>query len=596
MPVFTNIAAYKFATLADLKPLRERLIAQCKAWNLKGTILLSPEGINLFLAGGATEIESLLDLLRAIPGLETLTPKYSDSDHQPFRRMLVRLKKEIIAFGVEGISPGERTSPKLAPATLKQWLDEGRPVTLLDTRNDYEVKLGTFKGALIPGIDHFRDFPGAVRRLPETLKKEPIVMFCTGGIRCEKAGPFMEREGFEQIYQLDGGILKYFEDCGADHYEGECFVFDQRVGVDPSLQESDSALCFACQTPLDLEDQKDPRFVPSTSCPYCYKTTDEQRGDAVQARNEAIQKLVSPLPGSVPYENERPLNVPSEYDGKPLLEVVISLFPQIDAEEWQRRCDAGRFTRESGEALTAASVLAAGDRCVQHFPAAAEPQVNADLKVLHEDEAIVVLDKPAPLPMHPAGRFNRNTAQYILSQVYAPQRPRLVHRLDANTTGLVVCARTRHFANLLQKQFKDFSVEKVYVVRVQGHPVPDQFVVDAPISTEPGHLGSYAVDEEAGQSARTDFVVLNRDEDGTSLLEARPVTGRTNQIRLHLAHLGHNIVGDPTYVQGGGLGDTQTLELDSPPMCLHAWRLGFNHPLTGERMSFETPLPDWAKR
>jgi predicted sulfurtransferase len=186
--------------------------------------------------------------------------------------MLVRLKKEIIAFGVEGIDPARRTSPKLSARELKQWLDEGRPVTLLDTRNDYEVRLGTFRHALPIGVDHFRDFPAAVRRLPDTLKEQPIVMFCTGGIRCEKAGPFMEREGFRQIYQLDGGILKYFEECGGAHYDGECFVFDQRVGVDPALHETDSVVCFGCQSPLTEAEQEDPRYVPGRTCPYCFQT------------------------------------------------------------------------------------------------------------------------------------------------------------------------------------------------------------------------------------------------------------------------------------------------------------------------------------
>jgi predicted sulfurtransferase len=184
-------------------------------------------------------VEKLLAELRRLPGLAELAPKYSETDHQPFTRMLVRLKKEIIAFGVPGIEPAKRTSPKLAAKELKQWLDEGRPVTLLDTRNDYEVKLGTFKNARPIGVDHFRDFPAAVARLPAELKEQPIVMFCTGGIRCEKAGPFMEGQGFKHIFQLDGGILKYFEECGGAHYAGECFVFDQRVGLDPSLQETE---------------------------------------------------------------------------------------------------------------------------------------------------------------------------------------------------------------------------------------------------------------------------------------------------------------------------------------------------------------------
>ena len=169
MSLITNISAYKFASLGDLKALRQQLIKNCQEWNLKGTILISTEGINLFVAGGAEEIERLLSDLRQIAGLESLTPKYSHSAEQPFNRMLVRIKKEIIAFGVEGIRPEFKTSRKLPPRMLKQWLDEGRPITLLDTRNDYEVKLGTFTGAKVLDIHHFRKFPEAVRQLPQEL-------------------------------------------------------------------------------------------------------------------------------------------------------------------------------------------------------------------------------------------------------------------------------------------------------------------------------------------------------------------------------------------------------------------------------------------
>src|SRR5882672_9951842 len=273
MKKIANIAAYKFVELPELRSLRARLLSLCKGWGLKGTILLSVEGINLFVAGEREKIDLLLAELRSLPGLADLQPKVSETDHQPFRRMLVRLKKEIIAFGVEGIDPARRTSPKLSARELKRWLDEGRPVTLLDTRNDYEVKLGTFKNALAIGINHFREFPAAVARLSPELKKQPIVMFCTGGIRCEKAGPFMEREGFKSIFQLDGGILKYFEECGGEHYDGECFVFDQRVGVDPSLQETESTQCFQCLTPLSKKEQQDSRYVAGQSCPYCFKTS-----------------------------------------------------------------------------------------------------------------------------------------------------------------------------------------------------------------------------------------------------------------------------------------------------------------------------------
>jgi predicted sulfurtransferase len=265
-----NAAAYKFAELRDLQELRERLKGECVGRALKGTILLSPEGINLFIAGERTAVESVVSTIRAIPGLETLEAKLSESDEQPFNRMLVKLKNEIIAFGVEGINPARHTSPRLPAKELKRWLDEGRPVTLLDTRNTYEVKLGTFAGAVTLPIRHFRKFPAAVDALPEELKQAPVVSFCTGGIRCEKAAPYLERAGFREVYQLEGGILKYFEECGGAHWEGECFVFDKRVGVDPALQETGSQLCFACQEPLTAEEVKDPRYQYEVSCPYCY--------------------------------------------------------------------------------------------------------------------------------------------------------------------------------------------------------------------------------------------------------------------------------------------------------------------------------------
>jgi predicted sulfurtransferase len=265
-----NIAAYKFAELQGLPELRERLKFQCRSLELKGSILLSPEGINLFIAGEAPAVESLLATLRSIPGLENLNEKRSESDDQPFNRMLVKIKQEIIAFGIEGINPSRYTSPKVTAKELKRWLDEGRSFTLLDTRNTYEVKLGTFAGAVTLPLRHFRKFPEAVDALPEELKQVPVVSFCTGGIRCEKAAPFLEMSGFREVYQLEGGILKYFEECGGAHWEGECFVFDKRVGVDPALRETGSQLCFACTEPLTPEELKDPRYVYEVSCPYCF--------------------------------------------------------------------------------------------------------------------------------------------------------------------------------------------------------------------------------------------------------------------------------------------------------------------------------------
>lgn len=606
----TNIAAYKFASLQDLKPLRERLAALCRGWNLKGTILLSKEGINLFVAGPRPQIDSLLTELRTISGLESLQAKFSESDEQPFHRMLVKIKREIISFGIDGIDPVNRPAPKIAPAELKKWLDEGRPITLLDTRNTYEVKLGTFRDAKVLDIDHFRQFPDAVRGLPDELKQQPIVMFCTGGIRCEKAGPFMEREGFQSIYQLEGGILKYFEECGAAHYDGDCFVFDHRVGVDPTLQESDTGLCFACQAPLSVDDQQDPRFVEGVSCPNCYVASDEQHQRERSRHQTELERISHPLPGSQPYTNQRPLNVPSDCDGKTVLDFLTTILPQISREEWTAICRDGRLRKRIGPGAwdhlklentvpaTTDELVRAGDRFLHVEPQVVDPDVNADIRILHEDEAIVVVQKPAPLPMHPCGRFHRNTLLYLLGQVYQPQSLRPVHRLDANTTGIVVLARTRHFAKRLQRQFEvdaADTVEKRYLARVQGHPAEDEFSCRLPISQQPGEVGTRQVDLEEGLPAHTDFRVIERFADGTALLDVVPYTGRTNQIRVHLWHLGFPICGEPTYLPGHVIGETQTLPVGASPLCLVAQKLTFTHPISNQRVTFEVEWPDWCK-
>jgi UPF0176 protein len=238
----------------------------------------------------------------------------------------------------------------------------------------------------------------------------------------------------------------------------------------------------------------------------------------------------------------------------------------------------------------------AGERIMQSFPEVAEPAVASDIRVLHEDEAVLVIHKPAPLPMHPGGRFNRNTLQHILNLAWAPECPRPVHRLDANTTGIVLFARTRRFCNLLQRQFLAGGVDKSYLVKCSGQPSHDQFICDSPISPAPGPLGSRAADETDGQPCLTEFKVLTRCGDGSSLLEARPVTGRTNQIRIHLWRLGIPVTGDPTYLPEQRIGDTQTLDPASAPLQLHSWRLAFNHPLAQHRMQFEAPPPEWASR
>ncbi len=294
---FLNIAAYKFAELQGLPELREQLKNHCREAALKGSILLSPEGINLFIAGETASVESLLSLLRSIPGLEGLEEKRSFSEEQPFNRMLVKIKQEIIAFGVEGINPARHTSPRIAAKELKQWLDEGREFTLLDTRNTYEVKLGTFAGATTLPIRHFRKFPEAVRNLPEDLKERPVVSFCTGGIRCEKAAPYLEMAGFRHVLQLEGGILKYFEECGGAHWEGECFVFDNRVTVNHRLEKGSYDQCHACRMPVTEAEKASPFYAHGISCPHCHDSHDaaqlrrfaerERQMQLARARGEA---------------------------------------------------------------------------------------------------------------------------------------------------------------------------------------------------------------------------------------------------------------------------------------------------------------------
>jgi RluA family pseudouridine synthase len=589
-----NIAAYKFHPLAELPTMRAHLQAQCKHWNLRGTILLSPEGINLFVAGGRAEVDLLLQELRAIPGLEGLQPKESVSEQQPFNRMLVRIKREIIAFGVPGISPGVRTSPKLAPLELKRWLDEGRPVTLLDTRNDYEVKLGTFKNAVTLGLDHFRSFPAAAEKLSDDLKRQPLVMFCTGGIRCEKAGPYLEGIGFEQVFQLDGGILKYFDDCGGAHYDGECFVFDRRVTLDHTLATADSAVCICCLAPLTVADQSDSRYVPEQSCPYCFVSDAEQMARTIAIRESAIRQLTTPLPGSVPHDNDRPVKISTKHDRLTLLDALGDIFPQQPPEYWRDRFERRLLLDTKGHAVAPEHRIRAGEIYRHRTPSEIEPAVNAAIRVLHEDAALVVIDKPAPLPLHPSGRFNRNSLQWILNRVYAPQKLRPVHRLDANTTGVVVFARTRHFANHLQTQFVAGDVEKHYVARIQGRPPAAMFDCDAPIGVETTKLGGRSVDEQ-GLAARTEFRLLHEFRDRTSLVAAHPITGRTNQIRVHLQHLGIPVCGEQAYLPNRELGETQTHDVVDPPLCLHASRISFIHPLTRERVTFECPAPLWSK-
>ena len=231
-----NIAAYRFVALDELEVLRKSLFDLCHRENLRGTILLAPEGINLFVAGPAAGVGLLRAALATDERLRGLDFKESWSPVMPFRRLKVKVKKEIIAFGVAGIDPARNPVPALPPATLRAWLDQGRAVILVDTRNTFEVAEGSFAGAIHLGNDTFRGFAAVAGALDASDPETPIVTFCTGGIRCEKAAPLLRRNGHRNVYQLEGGILRYLEREGSAHFRGNCFVFDERGALDAVLK------------------------------------------------------------------------------------------------------------------------------------------------------------------------------------------------------------------------------------------------------------------------------------------------------------------------------------------------------------------------
>lgn len=240
MNTVLNISAYKFITLDDASTLRSSLHQRAGALELKGTVLLAEEGINLFLAGAAASVRHFVSQLQSDARFADLHPKESWSDSQPFKKLLVKVKREIIRMNHPAIQPAKGRAPAVSAATLRRWLeagqdDSGRPVVTLDTRNAFEVDAGTFTGAIDWRIDKFSDFPEALRAHKNALQDKTVVSFCTGGIRCEKAAILMREEGLEHVYQLDGGILKYFEETDGTHYRGACFVFDERRAVGPDL-------------------------------------------------------------------------------------------------------------------------------------------------------------------------------------------------------------------------------------------------------------------------------------------------------------------------------------------------------------------------
>lgn len=283
-------ALYKFTSLPDFAALRDPLQKMCELLNISGTILLAQEGINGTVAGTNDSISRLLAFLRADPRLSDLDAKFSSASGQPFLRMKVRLKREIVTMGVEGIDPNETVGTYVDPSEWNALISDPNTI-LIDTRNDYEVEIGTFRGAINPETESFREFPAWVEANRGQLNKPKVAMFCTGGIRCEKASSFMKQNGFNDVYHLKGGILKYLETQPEDEslWDGDCFVFDQRVAVGHGLSETEYDQCFACRRPLLPEDKVRPEYQLGVSCHRCHdQMTEEQKAGFAERQKQIL--------------------------------------------------------------------------------------------------------------------------------------------------------------------------------------------------------------------------------------------------------------------------------------------------------------------
>lgn len=292
----TQIVAtfYKFVKLPDFAQKQQPILSLCQAQAVKGTILLAAEGINGMIAASRDSIDAVLSFLRSDSRLADLEHKESYTDSPPFERMKVRLKQEIVTIGLPQVDPNQQVGTYVSP---KDWnaLISDPEVTVIDTRNDYEVSIGSFKGAQNPQTESFRQFPDYIRQNLDPTKHKKVAMFCTGGIRCEKASAFMLSEGFQEIYHLKGGILKYLEEVPEQEslWQGECFVFDERVAVAQGLALGSHEMCLSCGHPISDEDKASSQYEEGISCPYCFEQLTEEkrkRQEAKQRQNKQFKK------------------------------------------------------------------------------------------------------------------------------------------------------------------------------------------------------------------------------------------------------------------------------------------------------------------
>ena len=264
-----NIAGYKFEPLSDVDSLVQEFQSVCDDLDLKGSVYLSPNGINFSLAGSEESVEQYLLFMEQDERFLNIPLKKTYSETQPFRRMKVRPKKEIISLGRDDINPRELTGDYVTPEELYAMYENNEDVIVLDTRNKYETRVGLFENAVDLQLDTFRDFPNAIEQLPDEYKDKQIVMYCTGGIRCEKASAVMLKAGFSDVKQLEGGVLDYFKETGGKYWNGDCFVFDERVALDTDLNETEYIYCYICREPLSAEEKASPDFKINEYCPYC---------------------------------------------------------------------------------------------------------------------------------------------------------------------------------------------------------------------------------------------------------------------------------------------------------------------------------------
>ncbi|WP_110649918.1 rhodanese-related sulfurtransferase [Salinicola peritrichatus] len=283
-------ALYQFVTLDDHESLREPLLDEMKRLDVKGTLLLANEGINGTISGTRESIGALLAWLKRDARFAALDHKESYCDEHPFYRTKVKLKREIVTLGVEGVDPNRRVGTYVEPEQWNELIDDPE-VLVIDTRNDYEVAIGSFEGAVDPKTKSFREFPEYVKRHYDPSRHKKVAMFCTGGIRCEKASSFMLNEGFEEVFHLKGGILNYLEKVpeSETRWRGDCFVFDNRVTVRHDLSEGEYEQCHACRMPISAEDQTSDKYSPGVSCPHCWDSLPEKTRASARERQKQIE-------------------------------------------------------------------------------------------------------------------------------------------------------------------------------------------------------------------------------------------------------------------------------------------------------------------